>query len=148
MSDSLPGTYAGDVAVSAAWDDLAKSSEATLIDVRTAAEWAYVGVPVLSSIGKSTVPVEWDKFPSGELVPDFPGRLKTALDKQGVGADAPLYFICRSGHRSRHAAIAATATGYRNCFNVKEGFEGRLGPSGQRGTAGGWKAEGLPWVQS
>lgn len=147
MSEN-PAGYAGDVSVKSAWDDLAAKPAAVLIDVRTRAEWVYVGVPVLASLGKATVPVEWDEFPSGEIVPDFVGRLKAVLAEKGVGADAPLYFICRSGNRSRHAAIAATAAGYKHCFNIEFGFEGRLGPDRHRGTAGSWKAEGLPWVQS
>ena len=148
MSENPSGSYAGDITARAAWDDLARSPEAALIDVRTTVEWAYVGVPVLTTIGKPTVLVEWDEFPSGQPVPDFSGRLKAALGKHGIGADARLYFICRSGHRSKHAAIAATAAGYRHCFNVEYGFEGRLGPDRHRGTAGSWKAEGLPWAQS
>ena len=148
----MPGTgdddYAGDVGARAAWDELGRNPVATLIDVRTRAEWAYVGVPVLAEIGKQTALVEWDEFPTGQLVPDFAGRLKMELEKRSLGADAPLYFICRSGNRSRHAAIAATAAGYERCFNVEFGFEGRLGPEKHRGTAGSWKAEGLPWVQS
>ena len=148
----MPGTgdddYAGDVGARAAWDELGRNPMATLVDVRTRAEWAYVGVPVLAEIGKQTALVEWDEFPTGQLVPDFAGRLKMELEKRSLGADAPLYFICRSGNRSRHAAIAATAAGYERCFNVEFGFEGRLGPEKHRGTAGSWKAEGLPWVQS
>jgi len=148
----MPGTgdddYAGDVGARAAWDELGRNPVATLVDVRTRAEWAYVGVPVLAEIGKQTALVEWDEFPTGQLVPDFAGRLKMELEKRSLGADAPLYFICRSGNRSRHAAIAATAAGYERCFNVEFGFEGRLGPEKHRGTAGSWKAEGLPWVQS
>ena len=105
--------YAGDVSAKAAWEALSQSPEATLVDVRTTAEWVYVGVPVLAAIGKAPSLVEWDEFPSGELVPDFVGRLTAELDKRGIGRDAPLYFICRSGNRSRHAAIAATAAGYR-----------------------------------
>jgi rhodanese-related sulfurtransferase len=62
--------------------------------------------------------------------------------------DAPLYFICRSGNRSRQAAMLATEVGYSRAFNVEYGFEGRLGSDRHRGTAGSWKAEGLPWVQS
>ena len=147
MSENAAG-YAGDVSAKAAWEALSQIPEATLVDVRTTAEWAYVGVPVLAAIGKAPLLIEWDAFPSGELVPDFVGRLRAELDKRGVGADAPLYFICRSGNRSRHAAIAATAAGYTRCFNVDLGFEGRLGPDRHRGTAGSWKAEGLPWVQS
>ena len=121
---------------------------ATLIDVRTAAEWAYVGVPSLASISKAPLLVEWDHVPSGALVPDFIGRLKAELAKQGIGENAPLYFICRSGNRSRHAAIAATAAGYRRAYNVAHGFEGRLSPDRHRATPGSWKAANLPWVQS
>jgi rhodanese-related sulfurtransferase len=131
-----------------AWDDLTKTSAATLVDVRSKAEWTYVGVPVLTSIGKPTVLIEWDEFPSGRLVPDFLGRLKAELDRLGVGKDAPLYFICRSGNRSRHAAIEAAAAGYARTYNVEFGFEGRLDADRHRGTRGSWKEEGLPWAQS
>ena len=148
MSGSGGGGYAGDIGVRAAWDELARNDDAVLIDVRTRAEWTYVGVPDLAGIGKQAVLIEWDEFPSGQLVPDFVGRLKAELDARGVGADAPLYFLCRSGNRSRHGAIAATAAGYARCFNLEFGFEGRLGPDRHRATAGSWKAEGLPWVQS
>lgn len=148
MSESQTGGYAGDVSVKEAWDRLARSATATLVDVRTQAEWAYVGVPVLSSIGKAAVLVEWDEFPTGALVPDFIGRLKSEIDKLGIDKGAPLYFICRSGNRSRQAAVAATAAGYSQAFNVAHGFEGRLGPERHRGSKESWKGEGLPWVQS
>jgi rhodanese-related sulfurtransferase len=148
MSYDTAGQYAGDVSATEAWKALAQSSNATLIDVRSKAEWIYVGVPVLSSVGKKTILVEWDDFTTGTLVPDFVGRLKTALAEHGVAGDAPLYFICRSGNRSRNAALAATAAGHRQCFNIEFGFEGRLDPERHRNTSGSWKAEGLPWVQS
>lgn len=148
MSEAKAGDYAGDVNAREAWDGLAATPGATLIDVRTAAEWAYVGVPIVSQLGKQTVLIEWDEFPSGRLVPDFLGRLKGELDRLGVGPDTPLYFICRSGNRSKHAAIAATAAGYAQAFNVAPGFEGRLGPERHRDSEESWKGEGLPWVQS
>ena len=148
MSGSQAGGYAGDVNVKTAWDNLANSAAATLVDVRTRAEWSYVGVPVLASIGKATVFVEWDDFSTGAIVPDFIGRLKAELARLGVGQDAPLYFICRSGNRSRQAAVAATTAGYAHAFNIAHGFEGRLDGERHRGTAESWKGEGLPWVQS
>jgi rhodanese-related sulfurtransferase len=148
MSGTGDDGYAGDIGARTAFDELSRVPEATLVDVRTRAEWTYIGVPDLAGIGKQTVLVEWDEFPSGRLVADFAGRLKGELEARGIGSDAPLYFICRSGARSRHAAIAATAAGYGRCFNVELGFEGRLGPDRHRGTVGSWKAEGLPWVQS
>jgi rhodanese-related sulfurtransferase len=148
MSEGGSSSYGGDVSAADAWRDLKATPEATLVDVRTAAEWAYVGLPTLDSIGKRVLLVAWDDFPSGALVPDFIGRLKSALATAGVGTDAPIYFLCRSGNRSRHAAIAATAAGYRRAYNIELGFEGRLDASRHRGTAGSWKAENLPWVQS
>jgi rhodanese-related sulfurtransferase len=148
MSENQSDRYAGEASAAAAWDDIGQTPNATLIDVRTTAEWTYVGVPALDSVGKAPVMIEWDRFPGGELVPDFAGRLRAALDERGIDADAPLYFICRSGSRSRKAAIAATAAGYRKCFNVTDGFEGKLSTDRHRATAGSWKAEGLPWVQS
>jgi len=148
MSGTGGDGYEGDIGARAAFAELQRVPDAVLIDVRTRAEWTYVGVPSLAGIGKQTLLIEWDEFPSGRLVEDFAGRLKGELEARGIGSGAPLYFICRSGARSRNAAIAATAAGYARCFNVESGFEGRLGPDRHRMTEGSWKAEGLPWVQS
>jgi rhodanese-related sulfurtransferase len=148
MTQNSAGQYAGDVSAKEAWEGLSTSPGAALVDVRSKAEWVYVGVPVVSSLGKQTLLIEWDDFASGTIVPDFMGRLKSALAAHGVAGDAPLYFICRSGNRSRNAAIAATAAGFSQCFNIEYGFEGRLDAERHRNTAGSWKAEGLPWVQS
>ena len=148
MSEFQAGAYAGDVDVKTAWNDLAKTASAVLIDVRTKAEWAYVGVPVLDSIGKASLFIEWDDFATGAIVPDFNGRLKAALDQRRVDRDAPLYFICRSGNRSRQAAVAATSAGYGRAYNISHGFEGRLDTERHRASPGSWKAEGFPWVQS
>lgn len=148
MSKNSAGQYAGDVSAKDAWSALVGSPDSVLIDVRNKAEWTFVGVPVVSSIDKKTLLVEWDDFSTGTTVPDFIGRLKTALAETGSEEDSPLYFICRSGNRSRLAAIMATEAGYRQCFNIECGFEGRLDPDRHRNTPGSWKADGLPWVQS
>jgi len=148
MSQNQAGGYAGDVSAREAWEGLAAAPDATLVDVRSKAEWVYVGVPVLTSLGKAPILIEWDDFATGSLVTDFVGRLKAALADHGIAEDAPLYFICRSGNRSRNAAIAASAAGHANSFNIEFGFEGRLDTERHRNTPGSWKAEGLPWVQS
>jgi rhodanese-related sulfurtransferase len=121
---------------------------ATLIDVRTAAEWNYVGLPDVSALGAHLQRVEWQSFPSGVVNPAFVETLKSTLSKQGASEDAPLFFICRSGARSASAAAAMTAAGYARCYNVAGGFEGPRDAEGHRGTVEGWKAAGLPWVQS
>ena len=137
-------SYAGDVSVEDAWARLRDDSAALMIDVRTRAEWSYVGLPDLAQTGKKLALVEWQTFPGGEANPSFVDDVKAL----GAQPDAPLFFICRSGARSRSAAIALTATGYTQCFNVAGGFEGDQDENGHRGTVGGWKATGLPWEQS
>jgi rhodanese-related sulfurtransferase len=119
-----------------------------LIDVRTAAEWNYVGVPDLSGIAAPFIRVEWQSFPSGAINPAFVEEVRGALEAGGLERDGPLYFICRSGARSAAAAAAMTAAGYSRCFNVAGGFEGGRDENGHRGTVEGWKAANLPWVQS
>jgi rhodanese-related sulfurtransferase len=75
--------------------------------------------------------------------PDFAGQVAAA----GVERDAALLIICRSGIRSKAAAIALTAAGFGPCYNVATGFEGDPDPTKHRGTVNGWKVDGLPWVQ-
>lgn len=136
-----------DVEAKETWECLQKDPGSVLIDVRTQAEWAFVGVPDLSSMGKEPFLVEWQQFPQGEVSPPFASQLSSMLAAKAAGKDAELFFICRSGHRSLHAAEAMAAVGYRACHNVTGGFEGPLDNAAHRGLAAGWKAAGLPWVQ-
>ena len=136
--------YAGDVRPPAAWKILSERKDAVLIDVRTRAEWNYVGLPDLDSLAKKPALIEWQAFPGMQLNPQFVAELSAALPDK----EAPLLFICRSGARSAAAAKAMTAAGYSTCLNVSEGFEGPLDAHGKRGSAGGWKATGLPWRQT
>jgi rhodanese-related sulfurtransferase len=140
--------YLADVTPRETWETLAKEPGATLVDVRTAAEWNYVGLPDISSLGAAFHRVEWQSFPAGAVNPAFVETMKSALSKQGASQDAPLFFICRSGARSASAAAAMTAAGYTRCYNVAGGFEGSRDAEGHRGTVEGWKAAGLPWSQS
>jgi rhodanese-related sulfurtransferase len=136
-------SYAGDITPKQAWDLLSTDERAVLIDVRTPAEWTYVGIPDLAPLGRKPVFVPWMFFPSMEVNPDF----ATQLESVGLDQTVPLIFICRSGARSRSAAVAMTARGYSRCYNVGPGFEGDPDPSRHRGTVSGWKVDGLPWVQ-
>lgn len=136
--------YAGDVSPATAWQMLEKIPDALLIDVRTTAEWAYVGSPDLRAVGKTLLAVEWQMFPSMQINPDFVAKLDENISAR---RDVPLLMLCRSGVRSAAAAKAMTAAGCRQCFNVAGGFEGNLDASGHRGRVSGWKADGLPWSQ-
>ncbi|WP_225726071.1 MULTISPECIES: rhodanese-like domain-containing protein [unclassified Nocardia] len=137
-------SYAGDITPRQAWEILRENPEAVLVDVRTEAEWKFVGVPDTSSIDRPTVLVEWVDS-RGARNPEFAEELDKAL--AGRGADAPVVFICRSGQRSANAARVATSLGIEPSYNVLEGFEGGLDADGHRGSEG-WRAAGLPWRQS
>ena len=139
----MTANYAGDVSPREAWNILSSDEKAVLVDVRTAPEWSFVGVPDLGSLGKRIVQQSWQVFPRMEVDPDFAARLAAiATDR-----DAPLFFLCRSGARSRAAAVAMTQAGYGRCYNIANGFEGNHDAERHRGKAAGWKADGLPWTQ-
>jgi len=125
------------VDVAAAWQALESRAGSQLIDVRTRAEWTYVGVPDLESLGKRTVLVEWQTFPDQTINPRFVERLAGELSALGVKLEDDLFFICRSGGRSLAAAKAMAAMGYCACHNVAGGFEGPLDDERHRGAAGG-----------
>ncbi len=143
--------YAGDLTPEQAWTVVSGEDEGVLVDVRTAAEWTYVGVPDTSSTGRPLVTVQWQRFPDGARNPDFVDELRVALEAIEPGSESmpsrPLVFICRSGGRSIAAAKEATAAGLGPSFNVLAGFEGDLDPDDHRGGSG-WRAAGLPWRQS
>ena len=125
------------------WQALAADPAARLVDVRTDAEWTYVGLPELSELNKQVLLIAWQGFPSGALNLRFTQQLGAA----GLAGDQALYFICRSGARSLAAAEAARSVGYNQVYNVADGFEGPPNAEGHRGDVAGWKASGLPWRQ-
>ena len=109
---------------------------AKLVDVRTRPELLYVGrVP-------GSVLVVWQTYPGNARNPDFLDQLAEAVEP----ADT-LMFLCRSGVRSHAAAATAAQAGFRDSYNVLEGFEGDKDAAQHRNTVGGWRKAGLPWVQ-
>jgi rhodanese-related sulfurtransferase len=125
------------------WEALMSNPDATLCDVRTNAEWSFVGVPDLSQTGKQPVLIPWQVFPTMQSNPKF----IEALTQANVHPGNHVYFLCRSGGRSMAAAQAAHAAGFKHVYNIKDGFEGPLDARAHRGGIAGWKHEGLPWKQ-
>jgi rhodanese-related sulfurtransferase len=110
---------------------------AKMVDVRTRAEWAYVGrIP-------GAIEIELLTYPGNRLNASFVAELEQQVDKEAL-----VMFICRSGGRSHNAAMIAMQAGYNECYNVLEGFEGDKDAQGHRNTKGGWRVAGLPWIQS
>ena len=144
---SLEVVHIEDVPVEEVWAHLAKDSGSVLIDVRTRAEWTFVGLPDLNELGKRVLTVEWQTCPENKAEAGFSEQMTKALDAAGATKDSELFFICRSGARSRMAAEAMANVGYRRSRNVADGFEGPLDADRHRGQVAGWKAAGLAWVQ-
>jgi rhodanese-related sulfurtransferase len=132
-----------DISPAQAWAALQNDPEAVLVDVRTDAEWNFVGVPDLSGVGKQTVLIPWQVFPSMQVNGHFVEHLR----KAGITAENKVYYLCRSGARSLAAGQAAQMAGFPHAFNIADGFEGPMDAEGHRGQVSGWKAEGLPWRQ-
>lgn len=145
----MPGevTEVGALPARAAYVLLQAEADAMLIDVRTAAEWDFVGVPDLSALRKEVIFEEWQTYPAMQVAPGFARTLAARLSGQRAPKTAALLFLCRSGVRSLAAAAAMAQLGYERTLNITGGFEGPLDPSRRRGVSEGWKAAGLPWIQ-
>jgi rhodanese-related sulfurtransferase len=129
--------YQGALTPEETYELMRSAPGAKLVDVRTRAEIDWVGkVP-------GAVEIEWLTYPGMKLNPNFMAALEQQVDKEAL-----TMFICRSAHRSHTAASVATQSGYSNCYNVLEGFEGDKSPLNQRNSVGGWRIKGLPWEQS
>lgn len=128
-------SFAGAVTPEEAWK-LVEDDVAVMVDVRTLEEYKFVGhVPHSLSI----------PWMCGAAMTKNPGFLSEA-EKQ-LGKDAIILLLCRSAKRSAGAAEALTAAGFRNVFNVLEGFEGSLDSRMQRNHLDGWRSRNLPWIQ-
>ena len=129
--------YEGALLPQEAHELLQQAASAKLVDVRSRAEWDYVGrIP-------GAVEIEWRSYPGMVPNPKFGEQLQ-----QEVASDSPAMFICRSGARSHETAVLAKQLGYKEVYNVLQGFEGDRDSHGHRNTVGGWRAAGLPWLQS
>ncbi|WP_306604897.1 rhodanese-like domain-containing protein [Azonexus sp.] len=132
----LERPYQGELTPQEAFDLWQLAPGAKLVDVRTRAEWDWVGrIP-------DAVEIEWNQYPGGVRNPHFLAELKRQVDPEAL-----VMFVCRSGVRSIGAAVVASENGYNNCYNVLEGFEGDKDANGQRNRIGGWRKTGLPWHQ-
>lgn len=129
-------SYAGDLSPQEAWAKL--EAGAILVDVRTEAEWAHIGIPDTKATENDPLFIQWN------LAGGIPNsRFIEQLTQQAPEAEGTeLVFLCRSGVRSVAAAKAATEAGFV-AYNVLEGFEGAPDQYGER-SVNGWKNRGLP----
>jgi rhodanese-related sulfurtransferase len=123
---------------------LQDNPKAVFVDVRSRMEYLFVGHP------KGALHVPWMDEPNWTVNPHFVTEVRKLMLGGAVvdhGDTPPLVLICRSGKRSFDAGLALIKAGFRNVYNVDEGFEGDLDDEHHRGTLGGWRYHGLPWEQ-
>jgi len=122
---------------------LSNKTDTYLIDVRTQPEWEFAGIPDLSIINKKIIFVSFLIYPHMDKNKDF----EKEILNQRIKKNDHLYFICRSGQRSLNASELLINSGFYNCFNVVDGFEGELNSHRKRSLINGWKYNNLPWKQ-
>lgn len=141
-----------------AWDmKKANPKGVALFDIRTRAEAMYVGWPgdadaLVPFVEHPEIMTDWDDKrhmyklePNQDFVPEIERRLKD----MGLGKDATIVLVCRSGDRSSKAADRLQMAGYGKVYSVAEGFEGdtaKEGPKAGQRAVNGWKNANLPWT--
>jgi rhodanese-related sulfurtransferase len=125
------------------WDFLQQNKgNSFLIDVRSKEEWLETGVADLSSINNEARLISWLLFtPHTHQNDNFITDLNMSIQDK----DAHLFFICKSGGRSAQAANATIKDGYKNCYNVNDGFVGNMFNNNLKETnLNGWMNSNLP----
>ncbi len=129
---------------------------ALFIDIRTRGEVSYTG---MATVVDAHVPLlehpanaPWDEKAGRfklEYNNDFDAELARRVAAKGLGKDAPVILMCRSGDRSSKAVNLLAELGYTKVYTVVDGFEGDVakdGPDAGKRVVNGWKNAGLPWT--
>ena len=122
---------------------LQSNSQALFVDVRSKAEYKYVGYP------ENSILIPWIDDPDWEPNPEaFSDLVMQELDGRENLSDTEIILICRSGFRSNEALKCLENKGFTQVSHVASGFEGDLDENDHRGNLNGWRHDGMPWSQS
>lgn len=122
-----------------------------IVDVRTVEEFNFAGYIDLSQLkdsGNQLLMLPLKLYPEMNYNQKFQETLEGFLKNYfSSPSEVKIFFICKTGGRSKEAATYFSNLGYKNCYNINNGFEGDLNEQNQRGKINGWKASNLPWRQ-
>lgn len=132
---------------------LVADPKAILIDTRTLAEVAFLGLPeqtarVIPFAHFTAGAADYDAKRQtyvGKPNPNFVAEVEALMAEKGLGKDTTVLLLCRSGNRSSKAVDLLAKAGYTRAYNIVDGFEGDTDKDGRR-TVNGWKNAGLPWT--
>lgn len=131
-----------------------------LLDVRTDAEWTYVGHPGVNKVGEGAFLTEkvfnisvkihdkdYNLVDNKHFVKDTTRLFKavTGVPAHEFKSNIVIIAMCRSGSRGEAAALLLEEAGYANVYNMVDAFEGSKDENGYR-TVNGWKVEGYPYT--
>jgi rhodanese-related sulfurtransferase len=130
----------------------ANPDKVKMLDVRTPDEFIFIGhAPMAWNVPVAVQTFKWDaakkQFPMQPL-PDFVERARTIANPEDT-----LLVMCRSGGRSAIAVNMLASAGFKNVYNITDGFEGDTVKDpgsvfdGQH-MVNGWRNSGLPWTYS
>jgi len=124
-------------------EKLQNNPQALFVDVRSKAEYKYVGYP------ENSILIPWIDDPDWEPNPEvFSDSVMQELDGRENLSDTEIILICRSGFRSNEALKCLENKGFTQVSHVASGFEGDLDENDHRGNLNGWRHDGMPWSQS
>ncbi len=122
---------------------LQDNPQALFVDVRSKAEYKYVGFP------ENSILIPWIDDPDWEPNPEvFSDLVMQELDGSENLLNTEIILICRSGFRSNEALKCLENKGFTQVSHVASGFEGDLDENDHRGNLNGWRHDGMPWSQS
>lgn len=121
-----------------------------ILDVRTPEEYAVVGHPAMAvNIPVQFITYRWNPEKKDYIWKDNP-KFVQEVKKMFKPTDT-LLVMCRSGHRGAVAVEKLAKAGFKNVYNIHDGFEGdkvtdKNDPNYGKRTKDGWKNSGLPWT--
>lgn len=124
----------------------AAPGKTVILDVRTQEEYAFVGHAPMAH----NVPIMLLN-PTGEKISMKPNAVFVSGIKMRFSEDATILVMCRSGARSAMAVNKLAEAGFKNVYNIVDGFEGGKvkNPAsyyhGKR-MVNGWKNADAPWT--
>ncbi len=125
------------------------------VDVRDPVEIMFVGFADTVHVNVPFMLVDRSAWDAKRNVfrlyqnPDFIRQIQAELDRRGLGKDAEIITMCRSGsERGEPSAAFLRASGFPNARFVIDGFQGpavKEGPQAGLRIKSGWQNSGLPW---
>ncbi len=131
------------------------ADEMLFVDVRDPVEIMFIGATDAVDINIPFKLVNRTQFNDDKGVfmmpsnPDFASSVEKALKAKGLGKDAPIVTMCRSGsERGKPSAEYLLSQGFTNVKYVDHGFQGSAveqGPMKGFRIMNGWQNSKLPW---